>query len=623
MNYTRTLGGFLIGSFLFSSAMPLLAAPSPSTEDSLCALHVSGYTASRLTRNRAGKYFVVPLEEGRAVWTEQPENGAPGGKIILFNGTNQRVLTEQGIAGSLSAAASDKIVWQEKTGGEGSFRTDIFFFDGTRVRRLTSPDGDLTNFQPTVNASGKVAWVRRISDLRVDTSGTTPRTVFGESRIMMFDGRTTRSVSEAGDYNAPKFFGESLSWSGIENAQQHQNGLENRRSVYLLEGSRLRSHVLADAPAMSEWPILGERGVIYGVQAPTSSEGMYRYYDWSTDATRDVGRYTFAMDPESVLGSRAYTWRNESDSRTSFWTGSLLREVSRLLPTAYQHLKAVDISVDDGKALYQAYTYEDGSKTNGNPTWTGQIFSYDVSGNVLTQFTNAPSPRVVERRTGATRAWYGNNGEVYWVVATPETDYRTNDLCYARPAKAGVPDASSVDSSDEVAAPDASSSDMSCDEEEMEGNYVDAMKEAGKVLKQASLTAFDRQVEYRVRAVINKNRLNTVKNALRQARTKFEQGMDAFISSQTRSLQTKMQNNPDSTLAPTLTLTQLNTAWTNATRSLLLYANSADKAVITRVLTQAKTAATNQYKAKNQEHFSAFQQDREVCQEEVSNASEE
>ncbi len=612
MHFSRSLSSFLIASSLLFYTEPILAASSSLSVDPLCALSAPGYTTSRLTHSRTGKNFLIPLEEGKAVWSEQPENGGAGGKIVYFDGTASRVLTEQGIAESLSAAAPNKIVWTEKTGGEGSFRTDIFFFDGTRVARLTSPTGDITNYQPTVDASGKVAWVRRITDLRVDTSGATPQAVFGESRVMLFDGRTTQSISASGEYNGPKFFNGSLVWAGVETSNRHQNSYDDLRSVYLWKEGVLRSHVLVDA-GMGEWPMLGSQGVVYGVQAPTSSEGMYRYYSWESDTTRDIGRYTYRFDPAAKAELTTFSWENIADSKTFFWTGSELKDVSRLISAPYQHLKTSDILSDGTKALYRAYTYDDGARTNGNPTWVNQVFTYDVGSNALTQFTNAPAPRILEHGTGAPRAWFGKNGEIYWVVITPEADYRTNDICYARPASnidtGSLPNSTTQTEPSEL---DSISTEVTCSEEVID-EYKGSTDEAGQTLKQSSLAAFDIQVGYRLRATINKNRLSTVRTALNQARTKYERGLEAFITTQTRSLQTRVQNNPKSSSLPVIELASFDTLWANANRSLLQYANTADKATINRVLLQAKTRITNQYKSAHQQNFTTFKQGRDVC----------
>lgn len=406
-----------------------LAAPAP---DNLCNLRVPGYAITRLTNTpNAQEGNVISLGQGKAVWMELPRNGGAEGKVIYLDQSGRRTLSER--AGQLQASAPDKIVWTESSQVNNRRRSDIFFFNGREVVRITPANGsEVGNYSPTIDPSGKIAWLRLVTEGWVQGAS---QQVPSEYQIMLYDGVTTRAVSASGNYAAPKFFGEKLGWIGVDNAQRHQDGRQDRRSVFFWTNGVLQSHQLADATSNEDQPSLTAGGAFYGSLIDADNRQL-RYYNFGNDTTVDVSRYRYSFDPNTFAKDNLIGWQSgSSDASSYFWNGREVRELHQLLPERRLYLR--DINTDKTQALYRGEVIRVNRQLNGSPTINAQIFTYNIATNALTQFTDAPAPDLSGRSTGASDAWYGKDGEIYWSVFTQnEEGFSTNDVCRAVPVAA-------------------------------------------------------------------------------------------------------------------------------------------------------------------------------------------
>lgn len=420
----------IVASILPQASMAIIAPPT-TTEATLCKLATPGYTTTRLTQTPSSQEgMVIAFNQGNAVWMEYPANGGGGyGKVILFDGVNKRTLSEQATA--LSASSPDKIVWNERT-SPGSNRLDVFFFNGRSVTRLTSPDNDLTNHSPTIDNQGRVAWIRSISELRVESSTTAPpRVIFGESRVMLYENGSTRAISAAGEYNKPQFFNTRLTWTGIENTRRHQNSQEDRRSVFSWMNNNLNTHELTDANINDTLPFITESGVFYATNR-SDNNNMLRYYDIANDTTKDITPYTDAFDIQAYAKGEMIGWEKWSRLANSsyLWTGSEVRRLESLFPERRVYVK--DIHSDRNQVFLRVEQFRPNDTTNGLSTISSQIYLYNTRTNSASQITDAPAPFINEKATGASEPVFGKGGDFYWSVATAESNYRTVDLCFAK-----------------------------------------------------------------------------------------------------------------------------------------------------------------------------------------------
>lgn len=585
-------------------ALPSSAFAATTSDAAFCAVSVPGYTTERLTNNHRYNTSLIPLENGHAVWLELQEGGAGPGKLIYFDGRSQRVLTENADTdngrGGIAAAGSNKVAWEENTGGG---RLDIFFFDGARIARLTSPDGDVTNRGVSVDASGKVAWVRTISD---PTNGSSPTQAYGESRVMLWDGVSARAISEAnrsasnsGIFYRTTFSNGALTWIAIEAAQAHSNQGEDRYSAYLYRDGTLRSHVLSDLPAGNYFfnYTLTDTDVVYQPKTTSDTDaGLYRSYNWATDTTTDIARFSPGSDASFVSRANRFGSTVFSPSKTYLWTGSELREPSRLKPSQYNGLLSTsDIKSDGSSVLYGAYT-------NNSPVLS-QIFKYDVASNTLSQFTNTSGSR------GAAHAWFGSNGEMYWNVYSSDT-YQSTDICVARLSSSST-SISSAPASKQVPNQPSTTTETACAEETV-SDYIKTMDEAGQALKSSVLVSFDVQAGYRLRAALNKNRIKTVRTALTDARKTLETSLNALLIEQHKASETQSKDlKKDSPKA--ISFTSLDTAWNTMNRTLLAYASASDKKVINRILAQKKAEIINKYKTSQSETYANAKSIVNIC----------
>lgn len=580
------------------------AHAAATTDGDFCGVAVPGYTVTRLTNNQKLNTSVTPLENGKAAWLELSADGSGTGKLIYFDGTNRQTLSERVDMdhgrGGFVAAGSGKIAWEENMGGD---RLDIFFFDGTSVTRLTRPDGDITNRGVSVNESGNVAWVRTLSDPTPGApSGSTPTQLYGESRVMLWDGRSIQTISPAnrsatdrGVFYSTTFSHGALTWIAIESSQAHANPSDDRYSVYRYKDGALTSHILSDLPGGSYFfnYVLTDTGIIYEPKPLSTSDLVYRSYQWATNSTTDLTRIPGGSDSSFVAQSDRFGSTVFSPQiKTYFWTGTEQREVGHLTPASYSgHLNTDDIRSDGGSVLYTA--------NSNSPTNPSQIFTYSVANNTLSQFTNTSGTG------GALGAQFGNNGEIYWTVFS-STAYQPTDICVARPVSTTAPGSGSVKKTSPTETAPAPTSTPTIEEgscsEESSSSYTRTLDEAGQALKSSALVSFDVQASYRLKATINKNRLPSVKIALNDARKKLVTDLDAVLAAQHRTNQTRL-NNGGKVFSDASSLAAFDTAWKTMTNALLPYASAQDKKSINRVLSTKKSDILSQYRAVQSEMY--------------------
>ncbi len=150
-------------------------------------------------------------------------------------------------------------------------------------------------------------------------------------------------------------------------------------------------------------------------------------------------------------------------------------------------------------------------------------------------------------------------------------------------------------------------------------SYGQSIREAGQKLRRDLLAAFDAQVLYRLKAPLNRNRVNTVRNSLAQARTRLSTGLDTFVTTQARGAGQEADaalDRPDVAQivsAPSLRLENLPTVLKNAETNLRLYASTADRVVITRILAQNQKNILDTYKQTRQTAYASLQQAQQTC----------
>lgn len=572
---------------VYSSSSLLLLVPSSITPayaathaSDLCAIVLPGYQSTRLTNSKTGKYLLFPFEKNTVAWTEEPENGGAEGKLILSTSGSIRILTTKAITQTVRAAGKNLLVWLEKTSGQ---RTDVFFFDGETVKKLTNETEGLYQRSPSVGEDGTVAWIRINRELSVQTAeGRPPQVVFDDQRVMVYNsGTATKDVSGAGLFAAVTVLKNGrVAWAGTELAQRATEWDKNPRSGFLWDGASVKSVRLVD-PAMTEWPTFNEEGVIYATQAPFGS-AKYRLTSYA-NVTKDLGDIPGSVDPDPLNKAGGFAWTSwgRTSSRTFSWNGTVTKELTSLLPTGFDRLNQLDIHPTNSSLLVKAFTYEDGQKKAQLPTWHHQIFQYSPSSNTLTRLTQAPGLGTEQRRTGATHGWYGREGEVYWAVTTPESGYRTNDLCVARPSTSPVP-ASETNPSAEDEASEETSTDESCDMDALDA-HQQAIFQANQTLRTRTLKAFDDQVPFRLQASLNRGRVASVRTVLNASRTTLAKELSQALKIGTGYTTNLNEEAP----IPASFAIPYNRAFLKAKNVLLRYATVKDRVVIERVTKDA------------------------------------
>ncbi len=571
-----------IKKLAYSSGSLLLLIPSSITPtyaatpaSDLCAIALPGYQSTRLTTSKTGKYLLFPFEKNAVAWTEEPENGGAEGKIVLSSNGAMRVLTDKAITQTVRAAGKNLLVWLEKTSGQ---RTDVFFFNGETVKKLTNEAQGLYQRSPSVGEDGTVAWIRINRELSVQTAeGMLPKTIFDDQRVIVY-----KSGSEAKDVSGPGLFASvtvlkngRVAWAGTELAQRTADWDKNPRSGFLWDGASVKSTRLVD-PSMTEWPVFNEEGFIYPTQAAFGAS-KYRFTSYG-NVTKDLGDIPGSVDPDPLNKARGFAWTSwgRTSSRTFSWNGIVTKELTSLLPTGFDRLNQLDIHPTNGSLLVKAFTYEDGQQKAQLPTWHHQIFQYSPSSNTLTRLTQSPGLGTEQRRTGATHGWYGREGEIYWAVTTPESGYRTNDLCVARPSTSPLPASENVPPAEDAS--QEAFPDERCSIDALEA-YEQAIFQANKSLHTRTLKAFDDQVPFRLQASLNRGRVASVRAVLNASRTTLAKELSQALKIGTEYTEVLNEEAP----IPASFATPYNRAFLKAKTVLLRYASAKDRLVIERV----------------------------------------
>lgn len=574
-------------NLVYSSCSLLLLVPSSITPtyaatpvSDLCAIALPGYRSTRLTNSKTGKYLLFPFEKNTIAWTEEPENGGAEGKLILSTNGPVRVLTTKAITQTVRAAGKNLLVWLEKTSGQ---RTDVFFFDGETVKKLTNETEGLYQRTPSVGDDGTVAWIRINRELSIQTAeGILPKTIFDDQRVMAYKtGAAAKDLSGPGLFAAVTVLKNGrVAWAGTELSQRSADWEKNPRSGFLWDGANVKSTRLVGS-SMTEWPAFNDEGFIYPTQAPLGGS-KYRFTSYE-NITKDLGDIPGSVDPDPLNKAGGFAWTSwgRTSSRTFSWNGAVTKELTSLLPTGFDRLNQLDIHPTNGSLLVKAFTYEDGQQKAQLPTWHHQIFQYTPSSNTFTRLTQAPGLGVDQRRTGATHGWYGREGEIYWAVTTPESGYRTNDLCVARPSTSPLP-ASETNPPAEDVASEETSTDESCSMDTLEA-YEQAIFQANKSLHTRTLKAFDDQVPFRLQATLNRGRVASVRNALNASRTTLAKELSQALKIGTE--YTEVLN--DEAPIPASFAIPYNRAFLKAKNVLLRYATVKDRVVIERVTKDA------------------------------------
>lgn len=611
----RFLGVPLALTLLAPTTFSVHAAAT--ADEVFCGVAVPGYTTTRLTNNQKYNALITPLENNRAAWLEISLDDFETGKLVYFDGRTQRTLSERVAMdhgrGGFVAAGSDKIAWQENMGGD---RLDIFFFDGTNVTRLTRPDGDITNRGVSVDASGNVAWVRTLSDPAPSASGgSTPTQLYGESRVMLWDGRSIQTVSPANRsatdrgvlYSTTLSHG-ALTWIAIESSQAHSNQADDRYSVYRYKDGVLSSHLLSDLPGGNYFfnYHLTDTGIVYEPKTTSADHLVYRSYTWATDTTTDIMHIPGSSDASFVANANRFGSTVFSpETKTYLWTGTEQREIGRLRPSSYPgHLNTSDIRSDGSSVLY--------TENTNSPSHLNQTFLYTVASGTFLPFTNT------SESGGVLDARFGSGDEVYWTVFS-STTYRPTisqptDICVARPVSTTTTKSDhTIKKTPEKSSPAPKTSSQDTCSDETKDAYTRTMHEAGQALKSSALVSFDVQVGYRLKASTNRTRLPSVRAALADARKKLVRDLDEIVTNQQETIINQLEDikTPSSR---SVSFTAFDTSWKTMTNSLLQYASSQDKKSILRILSARKTEIVDRYRATQSEMYTNTKHTLNICQ---------
>jgi hypothetical protein len=412
----RKFAPILLILFLFGSFVPPVFA-TQADDQKLCAVKIPGYTTARITNSKTWKHNVVPLENGAAAWEEQTPDGEVG-RVVLYNGVSEKTLAEKGHA--MSAAGANKVVWLESVGGS-SFISDVYYFDGTTVKKLTTSSNDEVNYDPIIDTLGNIAWI----NMRVDSV-----VGVGSSSIKYFNTKTTQTISSyLGFYNSLTFTSSGAEWMGVKD---QTSGSEEKKTHSLWSGGNLTEIMM---PQVSEQENIEKDYIFYIADTDGGlSRGNTKVYNKKTKAVSQLGTGTeFAQ--EKISKDNLLSWLDDYEEKTFLWDGSKTKNLSTLLKAPFNNMVLVSFSNDKKTALADVDEYIE--KEDLEYVSKNQTFIYDLEKETLTQFTDAPV-NSASGISGATGARHGKNSDIYWTVSTPETNYAQNDICHAVLGKAAA-----------------------------------------------------------------------------------------------------------------------------------------------------------------------------------------
>lgn len=411
--------------FLSSFIQPVLAASV--SDNSLCAVKIPGYATARITNSNVGKYHLIPLDNGAAVWEERT-NSSGYVRIVYYNGSSQKTLTENGAL--LDAAGSNKIVWMEKTGA--NWRTDIFYFDGVNTKQLTFPNNDIQNIRARIDSAGDIVWINVVSEPSFDSK---LNTILGAYQIMFFDTKITQVISSSlGGYDQPEFISGDVEWIGIKNTDltpvTSGNANLDKRKLFIWKNGILTE---------TSFPEISSDNTVKGsVISYVNTTGKLVLYDWKNKTKNEIG---MSLPPLSIStqDSMFFAWSSMGGERF-LWNGITAVDLNQSIPSGYNTVNIFGAYLDSSGRPFSNdqtnFLLTAAQKVKATEVMTvdtylkNQVFIYNIQNKNLTQFSDAPTTSA-NVMSGAVNAWYGKQNDLYWIVQTPETNYQTNDICHA------------------------------------------------------------------------------------------------------------------------------------------------------------------------------------------------
>ncbi len=410
----RKLAPLLLVLFIFSSFVPP-AFGAEADDQKLCAVKIPGYTTARITNSKTWKHNIIPLENGAAAWEEQTPDGKAG-RVVFYDGVSEKTLAEKGH--TMSAAGKNKVVWLQSV-SESAFINDVFYFDGVSVKQLTNSTKDDINYSPKIDALGNIAWISMIDSL----------VGVGSSSIKYFNTKTTQTISSyLGFYNSLTFTSKGIEWMGVKE-QSVDSDILKTHSVWA-NGALIETQM----PFISAQEKIESDYIFYFDYVGGLLQNNIKAYNKNTKKESHLGIGTEFAE-EKISKDNLLGWLDDIDEKTFFWDGSDTKNLNTLLKAPFNKMTLVSFSEDKKTVLADVDEYVE--KEDFTFVSKYQTFIYDLEKETLTQFTNAPVTSA-SGVSGATGARYGKNGDIYWTVSTPETNYAQNDICHAVLGKAVV-----------------------------------------------------------------------------------------------------------------------------------------------------------------------------------------